>query len=232
MSDMQTVLLVDDEKDILDLLEYNLVNEGYRVLTARNGRQALELVTPAIDLVVLDVMMPEMDGFEVCRRLRKSPATISLPVLFLTAKSDEVDEIQALDLGADDYVQKPVSIKVLLARIQALLRRTLPEHADADRIELNEMGLTVDRSFYGITKNGHESRLPRKEFELLWELLRHRGKILSRQHLLDTIWGTDVFVSERTIDVHIRRVREKLGDAAGYLETVKGVGYRFALRQP
>lgn len=222
------ILIVDDEQDILDMLQYNLRKEGYELLLAKDGQQALHHAATLPDLIVLDIMMPEIDGLEVCKRLRSNEATAKIPILILTAKSGEVDEIIGLELGADDYMQKPISLHVLLARIKALLRRSQGQARSTDKsISVKEIGLLIDRNSYTVTLNEEEVVFPKKEFELLSYLVMHRGKVFSRQHLLNAIWGQDVYVIDRTVDVHIRKIREKLGDNSDYIETVKGVGYRF-----
>jgi two-component system alkaline phosphatase synthesis response regulator PhoP len=222
------ILVVDDERDIVDLIKYNLIKEGYEVSVAYNGKEALEQASFFPDLIVLDLMMPVLDGFETCKRLKANPQTSSIPVLFLTAKSSETDEIVGLELGADDYIQKPISPRKLTARVKAALRRhdaqpeapAVGEIIKADRIEIH-------RSNYTVRVGKKEVFFPKKEFELLSLLASNRGKVFSREMLLNTIWGSDVYVIDRTVDVHIRKIREKLGDDAGSIETVKGVGYRF-----
>jgi two-component system alkaline phosphatase synthesis response regulator PhoP len=224
----KTVLVVDDEPDIVDLLRYNLTREGYRVETASNGEEALRSVAAkAPDLIVLDLMMPVLDGFETVRRLKADTRSAGIPVIFLTARSAEVDEVVGLELGADDYIQKPISPRKLVARVKAVFRRRegmqepgAPEVIRAEHIEIN-------RTTYTVRLAGTEAFFPRKEFELLSLLAGHPGKVFSREMLLNAIWGSDVVVVDRTVDVHIRKIREKLGDAAGMIETVKGVGYRF-----
>lgn len=222
------ILVVDDEQDILDLLEYNLKKEGYEVLLAKDGQQALNEASKLPDLIILDIMMPELDGYDVCKRLRANDSTASIPILILTAKSAEVDEIIGLELGADDYMQKPISVHVLLARVKALLRRSRgPKRSNDKQLSVDEIQLVIDRDSYTVTLDSNETVFPKKEFELLSYLVMHRGKVFSRQHLLNAIWGQDVYVIDRTVDVHIRKIREKLGDNSNYIETVKGVGYRF-----
>ena len=229
----KTVLVVDDEQDIRDLIAYNLTREGFSVETACNGKEALVKLekTPAA-LVILDIMMPEMDGFETCRAIRANPATTNIPVLFLTARSAEVDQIVSLELGADDYVQKPVSPRVLVARVKSLLRRferaeQIP--APTTQEQIVSPGLKIDRAAYKVFVDGKETFFPRKEFELLYFLAAHPGRIYKREGLLDQVWGRDTFVVERTVDVHIFKVREKLGAYGSRIETVKGVGYRYVL---
>jgi two-component system, OmpR family, alkaline phosphatase synthesis response regulator PhoP len=222
------VLVVDDEQDILDLIRYNLAKEGYEVSTAKNGKEALEHAPGKTDLIVLDLMMPVMDGLEVCRRLKQDPKTSAIPIIFLTARSSEKDEIEALDTGADDYLQKPISPRKLVARVRAVFRRQ-----DSGRDEEQEPSsivagpLEIDRSTYTVRQSGTEIFLPRKEFEILALLASHPGKVYSREMLLNRIWGNDVVVVDRTVDVHIRKIREKLGGDEDLVETIKGVGYRF-----
>jgi two-component system alkaline phosphatase synthesis response regulator PhoP len=219
------VLVVDDEKDILDLLSYNLVKEGYDVVVAHNGQQALDKAAGKPDLILLDLMMPVLDGFETCRRLKNNPATASIPVVFLTARSSEVDEVLGLELGADDYIQKPISPRKLVARVRAVFRRleTSGDHAAVIRAGR----LEISRSNYTVRLGTKELVLPRKEFEVLALLAANPGKVYSREMLLNAVWGSDVVVVDRTVDVHIRKIREKLGEDAATIETIKGVGYRF-----
>ncbi|HVZ39618.1 MAG: response regulator transcription factor [Bacteroidetes bacterium] len=227
----KTILIVDDEQDILDLLRYNLEKEGYTVKTAPNGALAVEIAqTGALDLVLLDVMMPEMDGFEVCRRLRAMPHHASTPIMFLTARTGELDQILGLELGADDYIQKPISPRVLVARVKSVLRRSA-EMVRTETIVMPELlnvgNLEINRQNYTVKVQGRETFFPKKEFELLAFLASNRGKVFSREALLNRIWGENVYVVDRTVDVHISKIREKLGNEGELIETVKGVGYRF-----
>lgn len=225
----QTILLVDDEQDLLDLVSYNLEKEGYQVVTARDGETALEHAEARVpDLVVLDVMMPHMTGLEVCRRLRENAKLRLTPILMLTARGEESDEIKGLEAGADDYLAKPISPRLLVSRVRALLRRGEREET-ASTTQLRVHDLHIDRSRYVVTRNqgrGDEQtfRMPRKEFELLYFLAAHPGRVFSREELLDGVWGPNVYVVDRTVDVHVRKVREKIG--SNYIETVKGVGYK------
>jgi two-component system alkaline phosphatase synthesis response regulator PhoP len=228
----KTVLIVDDEKDIRDLLAYNLSKEGFAILTAADGNEALtQLKNHKIALVVLDIMMPGLDGFEVCKRIRANEEWEHLPVIFLTARSSEVDQIVGLELGADDYIQKPVSARVLVARVKSILRRSsgstpkLSEKKLEEKIIIDD--LEVDRSSYRVKLSGKELFFPRKEFELLHFLVTHPGRVFSRDALLNEVWGEGSYVVERTVDVHIFKVRDKLGKHGDRIETVKGVGYRF-----
>jgi two-component system alkaline phosphatase synthesis response regulator PhoP len=228
----KTVLVVDDEKDIRDLIAYNLSKEGFAVLTAADGNEALEkLGQTKAHVIVLDIMMPGMDGFDLCRTIRAQEATAKVPVLFLTARSAEVDQIIGLELGADDYIQKPVSPRVLVARVKSILRRSdmsapvISEDLNKEQIKID--GIDIDRASYRVKIDGSEVFFPRKEFELLFFLAAHPGRVYSRDTLLNQVWGDGAFVVERTVDVHIFKVREKLGRFGEKIETVKGVGYRF-----
>ncbi len=228
----KTVLIVDDEKDIRDLLAYNLSKEGFAVLTASNGNEALQMIEDhPVGLVVLDIMMPGLDGYEVCKQIRADEKKANLPILFLTAKSAELDQLLALELGADDYIQKPVSPRILVARVKSVLRRSnentpiLPEDHVDEKVSIDD--LEVDRGTYRVKLSGKELFFPRKEFELLFYLVSHPGRVFSRDALLNQVWGDGAFVVERTVDVHIFKVRDKLGKMGERIETVKGVGYRF-----
>lgn len=226
------VLIVDDEEDILALLQYNLQREGYGTDTARDGLEALAKAgaEPPPDLIVLDIMMPRLDGLETCRRLRQDAALRHIPILMLTARTGEEDQVRGLDVGADIYLSKPVSVPVLLSQIRALLRGQRRREAPLDLLRVHNLEINRDRYlvFQKLDDGGMaELRLPRKEFELLHFLASHPGKVFSRQDLLDEVWGRDVYVVDRTVDVHIRKIREKLG--MEYVETVKGVGYRFLM---
>ena len=225
------VLVVDDEKDIVDLLKYNLEKEkDFEVITALNGKDAIISASENNpDLVLLDVMMPELNGFEVCKKLKNSVSTSKIPVIFLTAKENEIDEIIGLELGADDYIQKPVSPRKVIARIKSVFRRIYSE--DEKTVKISEYikfkKLQIDSIAHVVKINNEEVFFPKKEFQLLHFLLSNRGKVLSREVLLNQIWGENVYVVDRTIDVHVAKVREKLGEYADYIETIKGLGYRF-----
>jgi len=226
------ILVVDDEQDIVDLISYNLGKEGYKVFTASNGTKAVETATALIpDLVILDVMMPGMDGFEVCKTLRQDIKLAGCAIMFLTAKSGEIDQILGLELGADDYIQKPISPRVLLARVKTIIRRG-SEKVRTETIAAPELlrigAIEVNRQNYTVRIDGKEVFFPKKEFELLAFLASNRGKVFSREALLRRIWGESVFVIDRTVDVHVSKVREKLGTHGSRIETVKGVGYRFS----
>lgn len=224
MAPQKTILIVDDEQDLLDLIEYNLHKAGYEVLTADNGTDGIRLAREHLpDLILLDIMMPNMSGIEVCEILRKDEKLRSAPIVFLTARNDEKTEIRGLDSGADDFLTKPISTTKMVSRINAVLRRydEIGQHGTVIRVH----DLTIDRDRYLVRKGDQEFQLPRKEFELLFFLASRKGKVLDRQTLLNEVWGDNVYVVDRTIDVHIRKIREKLGDDC--IETVKGVGYRF-----
>lgn len=220
----QKVLIVDDEADILDLLKYNLAKEGYDVKTSTDGRKAVEIARSYHpDLVLLDIMMPHQDGVETCRQLREIPELSNSFIIFLTARSEEYSEVAAFDVGADDYITKPIKPRALMSRISALFRRDSKKKKENTRIAVGD--LSIDRTSYTATIGEQEINLPKKEFELLFFLAQNPGKVFSRDDLLQNIWGTDVYVLARTVDVHIRKVREKIGE--GYITTVKGVGYKF-----
>lgn len=219
-----TILIVDDEQDLLDLIEYNLKREGFFVLRAENGEKGITLARekqPA--LVLLDIMMPGMNGHQVCDTLRGDAATKRIPIIFLTARDDEKSEIEGLNKGADDYVTKPISTVKLISRIKAVLRRYEENREETNKLQIHD--LVIDRDRYVVQRGAEEFQLPRKEFELLHYLASRHGKVLDRQTLLNKVWGDNIYVVDRTVDVHIRKIREKLGDH--YIETVKGVGYRF-----
>ena len=222
------ILIVDDEEDILDLLQYNLRRAGFETRLARDGVEALEAAEAGPpDLVILDVMMPRMDGIEACRRLRQSARLRHVPIMMLTARSEEETHVRGLDVGADIYLTKPVSLPVLLSQAKALLRGARRYETPPDLLRIHDLEIDRDRFLVYRARDGEREalRFPRKEFELLRFLAARPGKVFTRQVLLDQVWGRDVYVVDRTVDVHVRKIREKLGD--GYIETVKGVGYRF-----
>jgi len=220
------ILVVDDEPDILELLKYNLKKEGYNVIGETSGRKAVEIAkTFHPDLVMLDIMMPEQDGVETCRQMREIPEMYDAYILFLTARSEEYSEVAAFDIGADDYITKPIKPRALMSRVSAMFRRGEQKKKDVNQIAIGE--LTIDKTSYIVSLKGKQFTLPKKEFELLYFLAQNPNKVFSRDDLLQNIWGTDVYVLARTVDVHIRKVREKIGD--GYIKTVKGVGYKFEL---
>lgn len=222
---MHKVLVVDDEEPILELLKYNLEKGGYEVKTASDGSRAVDIARKFIpDLVLLDIMMPKMDGVETCRMLRDIPELQKTFVVFLTARSEEYSEVAAFDVGADDYITKPIKPRALMSRISALFRRDSKKSSPASLITVGD--LTIDRVSYTIKINNKEINLPKKEFELLYFLAQNPNKVFSREDLLQNIWGSDVYVLARTVDVHIRKVREKIGE--DYITTVKGVGYKFS----
>jgi Response regulators consisting of a CheY-like receiver domain and a winged-helix DNA-binding domain len=223
------ILLVDDERDIVEFLKYNLEQEDFSVITAYDGAEALEKMEENPDMVILDIMMPKLNGFEVCKKIRQNQNYENIPVIFLTAKGGEADEIQGLELGAVDYIQKPISPKKLVARVKANMRRFDGKKDDeAEQIKEIEIGpLKIDKKKYVVLINGVQCIFPRKEFELLFFLACNPGRVFNREALLKEVWGSDVFVVDRTVDVHIRKIREKLSDNADLIETIKGVGYRF-----
>lgn len=224
---MAKILLIDDEPDILEFLRYNLEQEGYQVITGTDGQQALDKVSENPDLIILDIMMPKLDGFEVMERIRDDKRYKDIPVIFLTAKAGEIHEIKGLELGASDYLQKPISPKKLLARVKVNLKKAeagtkkqkLPDELTFGPIE-------IDRKSFTVFVDGEQVYFPRKEFEILFFLLANPGRVFSREMLLKEIWGNDIFVVDRTVDVHMRKIREKLGKYSDIIETIKGVGYK------
>jgi len=219
------ILLVDDEPDILEIVGYNLSNEGYKIITAKNGVEGVKKAKKEKpQLIILDVMMPEMDGIEACERIRKIPELSDTIITFLTARGEDYSQVAGFDAGADDYITKPIKPKVLVSKVKALLRRYKEEEEFSSDV-LKIGSLTIDREAYKIILKGKELILPRKEFELLSLLTSKPGKVFKREEILDKVWGNEVIVGGRTIDVHIRKLREKIGDDS--FKTVKGVGYKF-----
>jgi two-component system, OmpR family, alkaline phosphatase synthesis response regulator PhoP len=217
------ILLADDDPDIIDLIKYNLDKEGFEVHTANNGRQALEVARKVLpDLILLDVMMPEMDGMETCIQMREDNRLKNSVIAFLTARGEDYSQIAGFDAGADDYIPKPIKPRVLVSRVKALLRRA---SGLAEPYESLTKGIVIDKDRYIVIKEGTEMSLPKKEFELLSLLFSQPGRVFTRENILSSVWGNDVIVGDRTIDVHIRKLREKLGDH--YFKTIKGVGYKF-----
>ena len=218
------ILLVDDEPDILEIVEYNLSAEGYKVITAEDGAQAVKLAKKKKpNLIILDVMMPEMDGIEACEQIRKIPELSDTIITFLTARGEDYSQMAGFDAGADDYITKPIKPKVLVSKVKALLRRFKETGESTNIVTIGD--LIINRDEYKIIKDDEEILLPRKEFELLSLLASIPGRVFKREEILDKIWGNDVVVGGRTIDVHIRKLREKIGDDS--FKTVKGVGYKF-----
>lgn len=216
------ILLVDDEPDILEIVGYNLTNAGYQVITAENGLEAVKKAKKEQPhLIIMDVMMPEMDGIEACELIRKIPDLKDVVITFLTARGEDYSQVAGFDAGADDYITKPIKPKVLISKIKALLRRFKEDEKDSVKVG----NLVIDRDEYKIILKGKEIILPRKEFELLSLLASKPGKVFKRDEILDKVWGNEVVVGGRTIDVHIRKLREKIGDKS--FKTVKGVGYKF-----
>jgi len=225
MADPRSVLVVDDERDLLELLAYNLRRAGFDVSTATNGRQALDTVnrTPP-DLIILDVMLPELSGTEVASRLRSNPQTSTIPIIMLTAKGEEVDQLVGLAVGADDYIPKPFSMKILLARVESVLRRTRRSNPEHRSLQLGQV--RVDLETHEVTVREQSIKLTLTEFKILSSLLQGEGRVLSRASLMSRAMGPGVLVTERTIDVHVTAIRKKLGDQANLIKTVRGVGYR------
>lgn len=223
-SNLKKVLIVDDEADILEIISYNLIKEGYEIITAKNGIEALEKVRPfKPNLVILDIMMPKMSGVEVCKILRSKPEYNDTLIIFLTALNDESSQIKGLETGADDYISKPISPKVLVSRVNAIFRRLNKEEGNA--IKLGNM--VIDPVKFMVILNGEDVVLAKKEFELLYLLASKPGRVFLRNEILSQVWGAEVIVGDRTIDVHIRKIRQKLG--IDCVTTVKGVGYKFEM---
>ncbi len=221
-----TILIIEDERSLLEILAYNLTNEGFEVLTASDGQEGLRRAKTAVpDLVVLDLMLPGLDGLQVCRQIRSDPKTQAIRILMLTAKSEEVDEIVGFNMGADDYVAKPFKIKPLISRIKALLRRPSAEQQSGDTVAIE--GIEIDRTNHTAKLDGEAMQLTPTEFKMLWTMMRRPGRPYSRNELLDNARGEDANALERTIDVHVRSLRQKLGEKGRFVETVRGVGYRF-----
>jgi two-component system alkaline phosphatase synthesis response regulator PhoP len=218
------ILLVDDEPDVIEIIKYNLEQEGYNVKTASNGKEALKKArkkTP--HLIIMDVMMPETDGIEACEQLRKDPIFNDTIIMFLTARGEDYSYVAAFDAGADDYVTKPIKPKIIVSKVKALLRRLKKAEENQEKLQFGK--LIIDREQYEITHKGKTLSLPRKEFELLYFLASMPEKVVKREKIMEIVWGGEVVVGDRTIDVHIRKLREKVGDK--YFKTVKGVGYKF-----
>ncbi|MDP3313846.1 response regulator transcription factor [Lutibacter sp.] len=221
------ILLVDDEPDILEIVGYNLKNENYKIYTAKNGVEALKIakkVNP--HLIILDIMMPEMDGIEACEKIRATKGLEHVLITFFTARGEDYSQVAGFDVGADDYITKPIKPKLLVSKIKALLRRVYDNNS-VEKEQITVGNIIIDKEEYVIIQNGEKLSLPRKEFELFSLLASKPGKVFKRDEILDAVWGNDVIVGGRTIDVHIRKLREKIGD--NYFKTVKGVGYKFVL---
>ncbi|SHI67525.1 two-component system, OmpR family, alkaline phosphatase synthesis response regulator PhoP [Clostridium amylolyticum] len=223
------ILIVDDEEHILELLKFNLENAGFKVITASNGIEALEYLKNSLPkLILLDLMLPGMDGYDVCKEIRREKNLSNIPIIMITARSEELDKILGLELGADDYITKPFSIRELIARVKAVLRRTT-NSPSKDKV-FSYGNLMVDFEKHEVTKNGDRVDLTLKEFELLELLIKNKGKVLTRDSLLDKIWGYEYIGETRTVDVHIRHLRQKIEDDdknPRYIETIRGIGYRF-----
>lgn len=217
------ILLVDDEQDILEIVGYNLTQEGYQISTASNGKEAIQKAKKELPhLIIMDVMMPEMDGMEACENIRKLPELSNVIIAFLTARSEDYSQVAGFDAGADDYITKPIKPKLLVSKVKALLRRLKEDEQNSET--LNVGGIEINREEYKIIQEGKEIILPRKEFELFYLLASKPGKVFKREEILDKVWGNEVIVGGRTIDVHIRKLREKIGEEL--FKTIKGVGYK------
>ena len=223
----QTVLIIEDEPSLQEILTYNLESRGYQVLVFDEGTEGLEGVRKHVpDIVLLDIMLPGMDGFEVCRHIRSDPLIKHLPVLMMTARGEEIDQLVGFQMGADDYVTKPFKMRILLERIKSLLRRT-EGSTDDESSQLSANGIVLDRIQFKVTVGDEGIAFTPTEFDLLWHLMKHPGRVFNRADLMNAIMGDDTIVLERTIDVHIRALRKKLGDCGEFIETVHGIGYRY-----
>lgn len=224
---MTKILLVDDEPDIVEFLKYNLEQNGYDVIVGHDGLQALKKLSENPELIILDIMMPHLDGYEVYNKIRENKNFTDVPIIFLTAKSGETDEIKSLELGASDFIQKPISPKKLIARVKLNLRKNKVDLTGNDLLKLEIGPLVIDKEKYVVNIDNVETIFPRKEFNLLFFLANNPDRVFSRDILLKEVWGDDVYVVDRTVDVHIRKIREKLGKHAYLIDTIKGVGYKF-----
>ncbi|AJA48197.1 alkaline phosphatase synthesis transcriptional regulatory protein PhoP [Clostridium pasteurianum DSM 525 = ATCC 6013] len=224
----EKILIVDDEEHIIELIKFNLENSGYKVTFTNNGNDAVKLAKSEIpQLILLDLMIPGLDGYDVCREIRKDPSIATIPVIMITAKSEEIDKILGLELGADDYITKPFSIREMMARVKAMLRRAKTQYQD-DIYTIGDMSIDFQR--HEVIKNNKRVELTLKEFELLQILIKNKGRVMTRDFLLDKVWGYEYMGETRTVDVHIRHLRQKIEDDdknPKYIETIRGIGYRF-----
>lgn len=229
---MYKILIVDDEKDIVDLVSYNLEKEGFSTVKALDGESALQIIrAQKPDLIILDLMLPKMNGLDVCKTVRRNPETSGLPIIMLTAKSDEVDKVTGLEVGADDYVAKPFSVKELTARVRSVLRRLKENELYAGKEKFNHAGLKINYESCLVLVNGKKVTLSPTELKLLFFLSRHPGRVYSRNQIIDHVWGDDTFITDRAVDVHIRRLRSQIEqdiENPKYILTVRGFGYKFA----
>ena len=222
------ILLVDDEPDILEIVGYNLKNEGYEIYTAKNGIEAIKIAKKSIPhLILLDIMMPEMDGIEACEKIRATSGLENVLIVFFTARGEDYSQVAGYDVGADDYITKPIKPKVLVSKVKALLRRIKEVNSKTEKVSVGK--IIIDREEYVVIKEGKKLSLPRKEFELFSLLASKPGKVFKRDYILDQVWGNEVVVGGRTIDVHIRKLREKIGE--NNFKTIKGVGYKFVINE-
>jgi two-component system alkaline phosphatase synthesis response regulator PhoP len=224
MSEFTKILVVDDDQDIIEILRYNLTIAGYKVKTAANGKEAIKkakLFSP--EIILLDIMMPEMNGIEACSKIKSIPSLKEIMIIFLSARNEDFTQIAAFDAGGDDYISKPVKPKILLKKIESIVKRIRSNNNEHLKIELDN--ITIDRNKYTVTKDRKVITLPRKEFELFFLLASKPGNVYTRDQIMSKVWGSNIIVGDRTIDVHIRKLREKIGDS--YFKTIKGVGYKF-----
>lgn len=224
---MKKILLVDDEKDIVEFLKYNLEQNNFSVIVGYNGEEALQMLNEKPDLIILDIMMPKLNGFDTCKRIREKDEFKNVPIMFLTAKDGETNEIKGLELGANDYIQKPISPNKLIARVKSNLRKVESYRNEEKLPVLIQYGpIEINKEKFEVKIDGETKIFPRKEFEVLYFLMNNPGRVFSRDVLLKEVWGFDVYIIDRTVDVHVRKIREKLGKHIHLIETIKGVGYR------
>lgn len=224
---MKKILLVDDEKDIVEFLKYNLEQNNFSVIVGYNGEEALQMLNEKPDLIILDIMMPKLNGFDTCKRIREKNEFKNVPIMFLTAKDGEINEIKGLELGANDFVQKPISPSKLIARVKSNLRKVEAFNQERQLPTIIHYGpIEINKEKFEVKIDGEQKNFPRKEFEVLYYLMNNPGRVFSRETLLKEVWGFDVYIIDRTVDVHIRKIREKLDKHMHLIETIKGVGYR------
>lgn len=221
------ILIADDEKDILEILSHNLTKHGYRVITASDGAEVLEKLSDHPQLILLDVMMPKMDGYQVCQKIRETELYKNVPIIFLTAKAEDKDEIYAFSIGANDFIRKPISIEKILARVKSILRTAGLNGVGSDDKNIKIGPLVINKDKYSVILNDKHLDLPRKEFEILYFLASNSGTVFSRQKIMNHIWGENNYAINRTVDVHLLNIRKKLGEYGNLIETIRGVGYRF-----
>jgi DNA-binding response OmpR family regulator len=225
---VKKILIAEDDIDIREIIEFNLQNAGYSTIPVKNGHEVLEQINKMPDLILLDINMPGLNGFEVCTKIRKNTKFDEIPIIFITARDEEIDELRGLSLGANDYITKPFSPAKILARIKTHLRKAKDPNQNSISFTTEDGILEINEEKYIVVVNNEKYDLPKKEFDLLYYLAKNMGRVFDRENILNNVWGLNVYVSDRTIDVHIRRIRKRLGIFGKYIETIKGVGYKFS----